>query len=363
MKNTFGDSISVTLFGESHGASVGVVIDGIAPGIPVDPDYITHRLDLRRPSGQISTARREKDIFRIESGVFNGKTTGTPILIIIPNSDTRSEDYGKLHGIARPGHADFAAYCKFHGFEDTRGGGHFSGRLTAPIVAAGAILLDALKKKGILIGTHLARCAGVSDRCFDDYAKDISFLENTEFPVLDPDSGEAMQEAILAAKDDGDSVGGVLSTAIIGVPAGIGEPWFDSLESKLAHAMFSIGGIKGIEFGDGYRLADMRGSEANDAFEIENGHIITEKNSNGGINGGISNGMPIVFDCVVKPTPSISKKQKTVNYLNAENTVLEVPGRHDPCIAHRARAVVDSLAAIVIADMLALHYGTDFLAD
>ena len=362
MKNTFGDSVSITVFGESHGASVGAVLDGIAPGIPVDNDYIAHRLDLRRPSGAVSTARRETDEFTIESGVYRGKTTGTPICIMMKNTDVRSSDYDMLDGIARPSHADYAAYCKYHGFEDARGGGHFSGRLTAPIVAVGAIALDALRNKGIYIGTHLAKCAGISDRSFDDYADDIGMLEDLYFPVLSDDAGERMRQAIMLAKADGDSVGGVLETAVIGLPAGIGEPFFDSLEGKLSHAMFSIGGVKGIEFGDGFALAGMRGSEANDPMHMENGVAVTDKNSGGGIYGGISNGMPVVFRTAVKPTPSIGIEQDTVNYRTGENTTVLIAGRHDPCIAHRARAVVDSLAAIAICDALALRYGTDYLA-
>lgn len=362
MKNTFGDSVSITVFGESHGASVGAVLDGIAPGIAVDPDYIAHRLDLRRPSGAISTARREADEFTIESGVYRGFTTGTPICIMMKNTDVRSSDYDMLDGIARPSHADYSGYCKYHGYEDARGGGHFSGRLTAPIVAVGAIALDALKGKGIYIGTHLSECAGVKDRAFADFADDIGMLEDLYFPVLSDDAGEKMRTEIMLAKADGDSVGGVLETAVIGLPAGVGEPFFDSLESKISHAMFSIGGVKGIEFGDGFALAAMRGSEANDTMHMENGAVVTDKNSSGGINGGLSNGMPVVFRVAVKPTPSIAVEQDTVNYKTGENTTVLTPGRHDPCIAHRARAVVDSLAAIAICDALALRYGTDFLA-
>lgn len=361
MKNTIGNSVCLTIYGESHGASVGAVLDGLAPGIPVSRDHIAHVLTLRRPSGQVSTARREADEFVIESGVYNGMTTGTPIMIRIPNSDTRSGDYAALDGIARPGHADYAGYCKYHGFEDRRGGGHFSGRLTAPICAAGAIALDALKRKGIYIGTHLRRCAGIDDRDFGDLSADIAALQEKVFPVLDDDSGVRMTEAIMKAKAEGDSVGGILESAVLGLPAGIGEPCFDSLESKLAHAMFSIGGIKGIEFGDGFKMADMKGSEANDSFRIQEGKVVTEKNSNGGINGGISNGMPIIFSCAVKPTPSIAQTQATVDYKKNENAELSLTGRHDPCIAHRARAVVDSLTAIVLCDVISERFGTDYL--
>lgn len=363
MKNTFGDNISVTIFGESHGNSVGAVIDGLAPGIPVNTDFIARQLDLRRPTGAISTARCEGDEFVIESGVFEGKTTGTPLCIRIPNKSQMSRDYEATRALARPGHADYSAYMKYHGYEDYRGGGHFSGRVTAAIVAAGAVIIDALKKKNIYIGTHLKECGGVSDRPFGDYAADIENLSDKIFPALDDARSELMQKAILKAKDELDSVGGILETVITGVPAGVGEPWFDSVESKLAHAMFSVGGVKGIEFGSGFATVDMKGSEANDAFRADGGKVYTETNNNGGINGGITNGMPIVFSCAVKPTPSIYKEQKTVDIFKGENANIAIEGRHDPCIAHRARVVIDSLCALVIADLLTGRFGTDYLAN
>jgi chorismate synthase len=361
MKNTFGENVTLTVFGESHGSAVGAVIDGLAPGIPVDNNFISRQLSLRRPSGEISTSRREKDEFIIESGVFEGKTTGTPICILISNTSQDSRDYSELKGTARPGHADYAAFCKYHGFEDYRGGGHFSGRITAAIVAAGAIAISALASKGIFIGTHISSCAGVSDRNFTDYTEDIKLLSKKEFPVLDDNAAEAMKEKITAAKAESDSVGGILQTVIYGMPAGIGEPYFDSIESLIAHAVFSVGGVKGIEFGVGYGFAAMRGSEANDSFRCVDGKTITVTNNNGGINGGISNGMPIIFDCVIKPTPSIYKKQDTVNFAKGENISLEISGRHDPCIVHRARVVIDSLCAFVLCDFLCGRFGTDYL--
>ncbi len=363
MKNTFGDSISLTIFGESHGPSVGAVIDGIAPGIPVDTDFIAHQLDLRRPQGKISTSRREGDEFVIESGVFCGKTTGTPISIRIPNTSQHSRDYEATRSLARPGHADYTANAKYHGCEDYRGGGHFSGRVTAAIVAAGAIIISALKAKGIYIGTHLKECGGVADRPFGSYLDDIAVLSDRYFPVLDTAKGEAMEKVILKAKDDCDSVGGILETAVIGVPAGVGEPFFDSMESKIAHAMFSVGGVKGIEFGAGFAMVDMRGSEANDPFRMNGDSVITATNNNGGINGGITNGMPILFSCAVKPTPSIYKAQNTIDMANKTNAEISIEGRHDPCISHRARVVVDSLTALAVADSLAVRYGTDYLAN
>lgn len=363
MKNTYGHNISITLFGESHGSEIGAVLDGLAPGIKIDEEFIRQQLSLRRPSGNISTARVEEDDFRIVSGAFEGYTTGAPLCILIPNENTRSKDYSKTKDLARPGHADFAARCKYHGFEDYRGGGHFSGRITAPIVAAGAILISALKEKGIFIGTHISSLAGIKDANFsaNRLAEDINKLSLSEFAVLDSNAGEEMKKAIIAAKMDCDSVGGILETAVIGTPSGVGEPWFDSVESMISHAMFSIPAIKGVEFGDGFAMADMRGSEANDPFRMEEGRAVTLTNHNGGVNGGITNGMPIVFRCAVKPTPSIFKAQETVDMAKGENAELLLEGRHDPAIIHRARVVVDSMTAFVIADLLTGRYGTDFL--
>lgn len=361
MKNTFGMSVAVTIFGESHGEYIGAVIDGLAPGIEVNEEYIRHMLSLRRPDGKISTPRKEQDAFKIVSGVYHQKTTGTPITILIPNENTNSGDYEKMQTVARPSHADFAAECKYHGFQDTRGGGHFSGRITAALVAAGAICRYALEQKGIHIGTHVKKCAGISDRDFNDLLPDVKVLNEKTFAVLDDAQGEEMKNAILNASSNGDSVGGVLETAILGMPEGVGEPWFDSVESMLSHIMFSIPAVKGIEFGAGFALSDMKGSDANDAMKIENGKIVTETNHNGGINGGITNGMPIVFRTSVKPTPTIFKPQKTVDFKNMTETILEPQGRHDPAVVHRARVVQDAASAIVLCDALAIRFGTDWL--
>ena len=362
MKNSIGTNVILTIFGESHGAAIGAVLDGIAPGIEVDCDFINKQLSLRRPVGDISTPRVERDEFQIISGVFEGKTTGTPICIIIPNENTKSQDYGEIVKKARPSHADFTAYLKYHGFEDYRGGGHFSGRITAALVAAGAIAISALQKKGIYIGTHISRCAGIDDINFSDFKSDIDSLNSKEFAVLDDGVKAKMHTNIIAAKAEGDSVGGVLETAVIGLPQGVGEPWFDTVEGLLSHALFSIPAIKGVEFGKGFELCDMRGSEANDAFTIKDGKIITETNNNGGINGGITNGMPLIFRCAVKPTATIAKEQNTVDFVNCQNTTLVGKGRHDPCIVHRARVVVDSITGIVLCDLLSGRFGTDWLA-
>lgn len=362
MKNTFGQSVSLTLFGESHGACIGSVLDGLAPGMKIDEDFIRTQLALRIAGGAISTARKEPDEIEIVSGVYNGFTTGTPLCILIRNQNTKSTDYEKTKDLMRPGHADYTAFCKYHGFQDYRGGGHFSGRITAALVAAGAILLQALREKDIYIGTHIRRCAGIDDAPFSDMIPEVKDLCDKTFPVLDDAAGENMRAAILQAKSEADSVGGILQTAVTGLPAGLGEPWFDSFEGVLAHALFSIPALKGVEFGAGFSLADMRGSEANDSFYYENGQVRTRTNHNGGINGGITNGMPVVFDCVIKPTPSIAREQNTIDRGEQHDALLTIHGRHDPAILHRARAVVHAVTALVICDQLALRYGTDCLA-
>ena len=362
MKNTFGNNVQITLFGESHGEAIGAVIDGLAAGIEVDPEFIGSQLSLRRPVGKISTPRVETDEFKILSGVYEGRTTGTSICIVIPNQNTHSADYGEIRYKMRPSHADFTANRKYHGFEDFRGGGHFSGRITAALVSAGAICIDALRKKGILIGTHISSVADVKDRNFENLTEDITAVNNMEFAVLDPGKAEKMQERIIEARKQGDSVGGVLETAVLGLPTGIGEPWFDSVEGMLSHGLFSIPAVKGVEFGAGFGITEMKGSKANDSFKYENGKIVTETNNNGGINGGITNGMPIIFRVAVKPTPTISKEQNTVDIKNNVNTVLKAVGRHDPCIVHRARVVVDSITAIVLCDLMSGAFGTDWMA-
>ena len=337
MKNTIGNSLSVTLFGESHGKAIGAVLDGMPSGIKVDEEYIASQLSRRRPKDALSTPRQEKDEYSILSGVFEGYTTGTPICITIPNDDTHSSDYGEIQYKMRPSHADYTANCRYNGFQDYRGGGHFSGRITAALVAAGALVLPALNKKGIHINTNILSVAGVT----------------TE---------EKRNEKILAAKLEGDSVGGVLETAVTGIPAGVGEPWFDTVEGMLSHAIFSIPAVKGIEFGLGFGFADKTGSQVNDQMYIDDGVVRCYTNNNGGVLGGITNGMPVVFRVVIKPTPTIGKEQKTVDINTMSNATLAAHGRHDPCIVPRAAVVVDSVTALVIADMLTTKFGTDWLA-
>ena len=349
MKNSFGGNITVTVFGESRGAAVGCVIDGLAPGIPVDTASIGRYLSLRRPYGEISTARREKDEYVIESGVYNGYTSGTPLCIVIPNADAAPAEDAAA---ARPSHADYTGFVKYKGFNDPRGGGHFSGRVTAAIVAAGAVVMPYLNAKGVFIGTHIKSIAGVADRDFRDYKRDIEDLIGKNFAVLDDTAGEEMRNAILAAKSEGDSVGGVLETAVIGLPAGLGDPFFDTVEGLLAHAMFAIPGVKGVEFGAGFGISGLKGSESNDGMRYENGRIVTSTNNSGGINGGVTNGMPLIMRCAVRPTPTISKAQETVDFIEKKNTVITSSGRQDPCIVHRVRAVADCMTALVAADLL-----------
>ena len=356
MSDTFGNTIKVTIYGESHGPEIGCVIEGLPAGLRVDTAVIDRCLTMRRPSGAISTARVETDPYVIGSGVSEGLTNGDTVRIAIPNRNTRSGDYSEMASLARPSHADYAAYVKYHGENDTRGGGHFSGRVTAAVVAAGAVLLPTLQAKGIRIGTHIAEIAGVKDRAFGagaELVKDLETLYTLDFAALDEAAGEAMREAILAAKADADSVGGILETAVTGLPVGVGEPFFDSVEGLLAHAIFAIPGIKGIEFGAGFGLANMRGSVANDPFRIKDGRVVTTSNNAGGINGGLTNGMPVIFRCAVRPTPTSGKEQDTINFRETTNATLAAKGRHDPCIVHRVRAVVDAMTAIVIADLLA----------
>ena len=361
MKNTFGNSVALTLFGESHGEAIGAVLDGMAPGIPIDRDLVRHQMQLRMGIPALSTARREPDEVEFVSGVYNGMTTGTPITLLIRNTNTKSGDYEKTATLLRPGHADFTASCKYHGFSDPHGGGHFSGRITAPIVAAGAIAIGALERLGIHIGTHIAACGGIKDRAFGDLGQDISYLNRTELAVLDLKKANKICKAIFSAKKKGDSVGGILETAVTGLPTGVGEPWFDTVEGVLSHALFSIPAVKGVEFGDGFALAAMRGSAANDPFTVKDGRIVTKTNRAGGILGGITNGMPLIIRTAIKPTPSIYCKQDTVDIEAMEDAPLQIKGRHDPAIVHRARVVADSVVALALCDLLALRFGTDYL--
>lgn len=361
MKNTYGNSITLTLFGESHGEQIGVVIDGLTSGIKIDEDFMKQQLLLRKPQGELSTSRVEKDEPKIVSGVFNSYTTGSPICILFENENTKSKDYSETRYLARPGHADYTAYKKYEGYEDYRGGGHFSGRLTTPLVAAGSIFIMCLKQKGIKIGTHILKCKDIQDDSFSNFELEIEELNKKLFATISKDAEVKMKDLIKEAGLNGDSVGAILQTAVINLPAGLGEPFFDSIESNLSHLLFSIPGIKGVEFGLGFDMANYNGSFVNDSFRVVENKVISKTNNNGGINGGISNGMPILFNCVVKPTPSIYKKQETINFNDLTNQELEIKGRHDPAIFPRARVVIDSLVAFYLCDLLAQSYGTNYL--
>lgn len=355
MSATWGKKVRYTIFGESHGKGIGITIDGLPPGFMIDLDEITREMARRAPGqNPLATPRLEKDAFTIWSGFINGKTTGTPLCAIIENQNQKSTDYEKLDLKFRPGHADFSGYVKYKGFNDIRGGGHFSGRLTAPLVFAGAIAKQLLRQHKIQIGAHIHRIGSVSEPLFDAVAIDPATLETLtqqSFAVLNPAIGQEMQDCILSAKSAEDSVGGIIEIAAIHLPAGLGEPFFDSLESTLAHLLFSIPAIKGVEFGSGFALSQMKGSQANDAMYHNNGITTTLTNHNGGILGGISNGMPLIFRVAIKPTPSINVEQQTVNS-KGENVTLVVGGRHDPCIVPRAVPVVEAVTAMAIWDLL-----------
>lgn len=356
MSSTWGNNIKISLFGESHGRSVGIVIDGLPAGIDLDLQEINLEMRRRAPGkDKLSTSRAEKDEFQIQSGYFQGKTTGTPLCAIIENTNTRSKDYEKSKDLLRPGHADFTGHKRYKGYNDYRGGGHFSGRLTAPLCFAGAIAKQILKLQGVVVGSHIKSIGEVEDEEFHKSNISLGLLEELKakkLPTLLKNKSEEMEEAILEAKKEGDSIGGVVELGVINLEAGIGSPFFDSIESKISSMIFSVPGVKAIEFGQGFHISKMKGSEANDEFYIEDGRVKTYTNNNGGILGGISNGMPIVFRVALKPTPSIGKAQKTVDIKKKENTSIEIVGRHDPCIVLRALPVLEAVTALAILDLL-----------
>ena len=356
MSSEFGRTLRVGVFGESHGRAIGVTMQNLPAGEAIDLNVLEAFLDRRRPGkSALSTARNEPDRPVFLSGLLDGKTTGSPLSAIIENRDARSRDYAELADKPRPGHADYTAFLKWNGAADMRGGGHFSGRLTAPLCIAGGIAKQILARKNIFIGAHLFSAAGVADAAFPLHPAQTLFDEiaQKDFPVINDDAGCAMQEAILAASRDGDSIGGVIECAAVGFPAGIGNPMFDGIENRLSAALFGIPAVKGLEFGAGFAAAAMRGSEHNDPYRIgDDGSITTTSNHAGGILGGISTGQPIVLRVAIKPTPSIAKAQQTVRLSTMENAELVVHGRHDPCIAHRAVPVVEAVMALVLLDYL-----------
>ena len=355
MSSEFGKILKVSVFGQSHGKAIGVVVDGLPAGEAVDLEALNAFLDRRKPGkNPLSTARKEADTPVFLSGLEDGKTCGAPLCAMIENADQHSKDYRELADKPRPGHADYTAAVKWGGHADMRGGGHFSGRLTAPLCIAGGIAKQILARRGIYIGAHLASVGHARDMLFPLYptAELFDAVAAKPLPVLNDHAWETMQAAILAAKEDLDSVGGTVECAAIGLPAGLGDPMFEGVENRLAAALFGIPAVKGVEFGDGFHAATRLGSENNDAFTMEDGQVRAESNHAGGILGGITTGMPLVLRVAVKPTPSIGKPQKTVSLSAMENTDLTIHGRHDPCIAHRAVPVVEAVTAAVLLDLL-----------
>ena len=357
MSSMWGKQIKLSLFGESHGTAIGATLDGLPAGLELDLEDIAFELARRAPGkSHLSTTRSEADLPEILSGFFQGKTTGTPLCAIIRNTDQHSQDYGKLKDLMRPGHADYTGHIRYNGFNDFRGGGHFSGRITAPLVFAGAVCKQILKPMGIDISAHILSIKDCSDVSFFDIetdAADFEQLRHCELPLLNPECEEAMRQAILCAKSQQDSVGGIIECMIRGVPAGVGSPFFDSVESTLAHLLFSVPAVKGVEFGLGFAMSRIKGSECNDSFYYtDEGAVKTKTNRNGGILGGITNGMPVIFRAAIKPTPSIAKQQDTIDIKERTNSKLEITGRHDPCIVQRAVPVIEAVAAIATLDLL-----------
>jgi chorismate synthase len=356
--STWGNKFKVSIFGESHGNGIGAVIDGLPSGIDIDLERVQSELNRRAARGNpLATPRKEGDQIEILSGIFNGKTTGAPLAGLIRNENTRSGDYAKTKDLMRPGHADYAANARYGGFQDYRGGGHFSGRLTAPLVFAGAVakeILTAIRPE-LGIGSRIVSIGDVKDKPISDwkvYETLINGFENPAFPLYHANLEAAMKQQIIAAVEEEDSVGGLVEGFITGLEPGIGNPFFESIESRLSALLFSIPAVKGVTFGAGFEVVSLRGSQTNDSLRIHDGQIETVTNFNGGINGGISNGMPIVFQVAFKPTPSIGKEQRTINLAEKKDAILKIQGRHDPCIVVRAFPVVEAVTAIGMADFL-----------
>ena len=348
MSSSYGENIRLTIFGQSHSPAVGVTIEGIPAGERIDREELQRFLNRRAPGQNAwSTARKEEDRPLFVSGLKEDVTCGTPLTALIENRDTRSKDYENLRHLPRPGHADYTAAVKYGGFQDYAGGGHFSGRLTAPLCIAGGICRQLLEREGI---TLISRIAQIGPVC-DEGALLASTAEK-DFPVVDDAKGAQMRESIAAARAEGDSLGGVVECAVLGLPAGLGDPMFDGMENRIARIVFGIPAVKGLEFGDGFRLAALRGSEANDSYAVENGRLVTVTNHCGGILGGITDGMPLRFRAAIKPTPSIAREQRSVDLDSMEETILKIEGRHDPCIVPRAVPVLEAAAAVAVYDAL-----------
>ena len=354
MSSFYGERLKLSLFGQSHGEAIGITMDGFPAGMVIDMPRLAAEM-VRRAPGQskMTTSRREPDAPEFLSGVLEGRTTGQPICAIIRNTNTRSQDYGEGVDLVRPGHADYTGHVRYFGFEDWRGGGHFSGRLTAPITLAGALCSQWLEDKGVKIACHIQQLGSVTDDSFMDAdpAADYAYLKGMHLPVLRAGLDEAMEAEVLAARSDMDSVGGVLECMITGLPAGLGAPFFDSVESVLSHLLFSVPAVKAVAFGEGFGFANLRGSRANDPFRMDGERVVTTSNHSGGINGGITNGMPVIFRCAMRATPSIAREQQTVSLREGKDTTLSVHGRHDPCILPRAVPVIEAMAAIGVMDL------------
>ncbi len=356
MSSTYGSKIKISIFGESHGNGIGVVIDGLTAGEKIDFDKILNQMARRAPGkDKTATPRKESDLPKILSGMLGDTLTGAPLCAVIENTNTRSGDYGNILSCPRPGHSDYTAFVKYNASNDIRGGGHFSGRLTAPIVFAGAVCRQILEKKGIKIAAHINSIGNVCDTPFNPVEIDsqlIDRLNRSSFALIDENVESKMRSVVEDARMSLDSVGGTIECAVTGIDAGFGEPMFDGVEGVIAKAVFGIPAIKGIEFGKGFELSKMRGSQSNDPFEYKDGKVVTSTNNCGGILGGITNGMPIIFRAAVKPTPSISQKQHTVDLQKKENAELEIHGRHDPCIVPRAVPVIEAVTAVAIINLM-----------
>ena len=344
-----------TIFGESHGPAIGAVLEGVPAGLALDLDFVQRELDRRAPGRDgLSTARREADRVEVLSGVFDGKTTGAPLCLLIRNSDQHSGDYEAIRYTPRPSHGDYAGFVQSRGCLDYRGGGHFSGRLTAPLVAAGAAAKLLLRERGVTVGAHISAIYGIRDAAPQSAAELLAVGEK-EFPVLDDERGREMRQAILDARKEGDSVGGSIECMVSGLPAGLGAPDFGrNVEGIFSQYLFAVPGVKAVEFGAGVAFALMRGSEANDPFAVEDGRVVTETNNAGGVNGGITNGMPVTFEVTLRPTPSISLPQRTVDLRTGEETEIAVKGRHDPCIVPRAVPVIEAAAALAACEVIGI---------
>lgn len=365
MSGVWGEYLKLSIFGESHGQGIGIILNGLPAGLKLDMEYIGREMARRAPGqAPFAASRREKDEVEILSGFFNGMTTGSPLCCLIRNQDHRSADYEGIKDIMRPSHANYTARQKYSGCNDYRGGGHFSGRITAPLVFAGAVAKQVLSKEKIIIGSHILSIADIREEPFDPVKVDRDLLQELaarDYPVMDEAKAFQMEQLILKTGKENDSVGGIVETAVVNLPVGLGSPFFDSVESKISHLLFAVPAVKGVEFGAGFSITGMKGSEANDNFILKEGRVLTATNNSGGIQGGITNGMPLIFRTAVKPTPSIGLPQKTVDMSKMEETEIKIKGRHDTCIVPRAVPVIEAAAALALLDLMIEKDGTGWM--